>query len=224
MGAVTTGFFSTQASATCAIGIPRASAICRTASTMGWSLSMSNRRPTGSTSNRRVCSPQGRASRPLAIGLYGMLPTPWSASRPNISRSSSRCSRLYWSCMEMNRVQPLAWAACCILANRQAHIDEAPMYRALRFDHVVQCLHGFFHRGLGVEAVDLVQVDPVGAQPPQRLLGLADDPAPRVAAPVGILAHRHVHPAGPHDILAPAAGQGLAHDGRGLADATRGAD
>jgi hypothetical protein len=32
---------------------------------MGLSLSMSNRLPTGSTSNRCVCSPQGRARRPF---------------------------------------------------------------------------------------------------------------------------------------------------------------
>jgi hypothetical protein len=31
--------------------------------------------------------------------------------------------------------------------------------------------------GLGLEAVDLVEVDPVGAQPSQRVLDLADDPA-----------------------------------------------
>jgi hypothetical protein len=55
-----------------------------------------------------------------------MEPTPWSASRPNISRSSSRASRLYWSCMEMKRVQPWLVAACWSLAKRQAHIDEAP--------------------------------------------------------------------------------------------------
>jgi hypothetical protein len=46
----------------------------------------------------------------LASGEYGTLPTPWAVRSPNISRSSSRISRLYWSCMETNLV----------------HIEEAP--------------------------------------------------------------------------------------------------
>src|SRR5205823_4685457 len=35
----------------------------------------------------------GRATMPPASGLHGMLPTPWWASSPNISRSSARLSR-----------------------------------------------------------------------------------------------------------------------------------
>src|SRR4051794_26009143 len=73
-----------------------------------------------------LCSPRGRVTSPAARGLQGMLPTPWSASRPNISRSSSRWIRLYWSCMETNLVQPWMSAACCIVANCQAHIEDAP--------------------------------------------------------------------------------------------------
>ena len=98
---------------------------------MGGLLSSSYRRWRSSFSERRVDSPQGRASRPLASGLHGMLPTPRCSSRPNISRSSSRWRREYWFCIEMNGVQPLSSAACCMDANCQAHIDEAPRYLAL---------------------------------------------------------------------------------------------
>ena len=62
-----------------------------------------------------------------------------------------------------------------------------------------------------VRAVHLVEVDPVGAQPAQAVLDLPDDPAPRVAAPVGPLPHREVDLRGEHHVVAPAA-QGLADD------------
>jgi hypothetical protein len=73
-----------------------------------------------------LSSPHGRATSPAASGLHGRLPTPWSASRPNISRSSSRATRLYWSCIETNLVQPCSSAVYCIFENCQAHIEEAP--------------------------------------------------------------------------------------------------
>jgi hypothetical protein len=74
----------------------------------------------------------------------------------------------------------------------------------------------FLDVGRGVGAVDLVQVDPVGSQPPQALLGLRQDPAPRVAAAVAALAHLKVHLGGQHDLVA-AALQRLAGDLLGLA-------
>jgi hypothetical protein len=65
--------------------------------------------------------------------------------------------------------------------------------------------------------VNLVEVDPVGLKPLQRVLDLLDDPAAGVATLVGVLAHRHVHLAGEHDVVALAARQGLADDDLGLA-------
>jgi hypothetical protein len=59
--------------------------------------------------------------------------------------------------------------------------------------------------------VDLVQVDPVRVQPLERALDLADDPAARVPELVRIVAHRPVHLGGQDHVLAPAAGQRLAH-------------
>ena len=65
--------------------------------------------------------------------------------------------------------------------------------------------------GVRVVAVDLVEVDPVRLEPPQRVLDLMDDPAARVAAAVRIVAHRHVHLAREHDVVA-APGERLADD------------
>ena len=69
----------------------------------------------------------------------------------------------------------------------------------------------------GLGAVDLVEVDPVGPQPAQRVLDLLDDPAARVAELVGVLAHRAVDLGREHDVVAPAAGERLADDLLGLA-------
>ena len=56
--------------------------------------------------------------------------------------------------------------------------------------------------GVVVEAVDLVEVDPVGAEPAQAGLALLDDPAARVAALVRAFAHRPVHLRREHDLVA----------------------
>ena len=71
--------------------------------------------------------------------------------------------------------------------------------------------------GARIGAVDLVEVDPVGAQPPQRVLDRAHDPAARAALLVGVLAHRAVELGGEDDVVAPAAGERLADDLLGLA-------
>lgn len=93
--------------------------------------------------------------------------------------------------------------------------DVADLARA---DEVGERAERLVDVGLRVVAVDLVKVDPVGAQPPQRILDLADDPAARIAVLAGILAHRLlVHLAREHDVVAPAAGQRLAHDDLGFA-------
>jgi hypothetical protein len=63
-----------------------------------------------------------------------------------------------------------------------------------------------------VGTVDLVEVDPVGAQPPKAILDLLDDPATRVSELVGIVAHRPVDLGCQHDVVALAAGQRLAND------------
>jgi hypothetical protein len=50
--------------------------------------------------------------------------------------------------------------------------------------------------------VDLVQVDVVGLQAPQRVLDLGHDPAPGVASLIWILAHRAVHFGREDDVVA----------------------
>jgi hypothetical protein len=69
--------------------------------------------------------------------------------------------------------------------------------------------------GCVVGAMDLVQVDPVGPQPLEALLDRIEDPAPRVAAPVGTLAHREVDLGGEHDVVTPSL-ERLSHDLLGL--------
>ena len=64
--------------------------------------------------------------------------------------------------------------------------------------------------------MDLVEVDPVGAQAAEAVLHLAHDPAPRVAELVRVVAHRAVHLGGQHHVVAPAL-QRLADDLLGLA-------
>jgi hypothetical protein len=67
-----------------------------------------------------------------------------------------------------------------------------------------------------IPAVHLVEVDPVGLQALERRLDRAEDPAPRVARLVGIVAHRAVELRREHDVVAAAAGKGLADDLLGL--------
>jgi hypothetical protein len=66
--------------------------------------------------------------------------------------------------------------------------------------------------GVGLGTVDLVEVDPVGAQPPQAVLDLSHDPAPGVAELVGVVPHRAVDLGREDDVVAAAARQSLADD------------
>jgi hypothetical protein len=52
--------------------------------------------------------------------------------------------------------------------------------------------------------VDLVEVDPVGVEPPQRVLDRPHDPPARAAAPVRVVAHRHEELGRQDDVVAPA--------------------
>ena len=83
-------------------------------------------------------------------------------------------------------------------------------------NQVGECAEGLVEVGLGVPAVDLVEVDPVGAEPAQRVLDLADDPAAGAATVVEVVAHRHERLGREHDVVA-ASREGLADDDLGLA-------
>ncbi|MPM32210.1 hypothetical protein SDC9_78770 [bioreactor metagenome] len=55
------------------------------------------------------------------------------------------------------------------------HGGGADVTRLAGLHHVVECLHCLFDRGVRIEAVDLVQVDVVGAEPLQRGVDLFED-------------------------------------------------
>ena len=69
-------------------------------------------------------------------------------------------------------------------------------------DEVGERAEGLLDVGVGARAVDLVEVDPVGVEAAQRVLDLADDPAPRTALPVRVVAHRAVELGGQDDVVA----------------------
>ena len=84
-------------------------------------------------------------------------------------------------------------------------------------DQVGERAEGLVEVGVRLGAVHLVEVDPVGAEPAQAVLDLADDPTAAVAPLVGVVAEAAVELGGQHDVVAPAAGEGLADDGLRLA-------
>ena len=95
-------------------------------------------------------------------------------------------------------------------------------------DQVGQCGEGLLDVGAGVGAVELVEVDVVGLQATQRVLHGGDDPAPRGALLVRVLAgraaeHRAAELGGEHDLV-PAPFQGLADDVLGVAVGVGGVD
>ena len=68
----------------------------------------------------------------------------------------------------------------------------------------------------GIGPVDLVEVDPVGAEAPEAVLDGADDPAAGVAARVAIGSHRRMELGGQDHVVA-ASGERLGDDLLGLA-------
>ena len=76
-------------------------------------------------------------------------------------------------------------------------------------DMALECLVDI---GAGVGDAHLVEIDPLGLQPAQRVLDRFDDPAPPGAAMVGVLVHRKTELHRQHHVVAAAAGQRLAED------------
>lgn len=82
-----------------------------------------------------------------------------------------------------------------------------------RLDQVVQRLHRLLDRGVRVEAVDLVEVDVVGAQAPQAVVDLGHHRLAGESGAVGPGAHPAVHLGREHDVVAAGEiGQCLADD------------
>jgi hypothetical protein len=84
-------------------------------------------------------------------------------------------------------------------------------------DEVAERRERLLDVGVRMRPVDLVEVDPVGPQPAQRVLDRADDPSARRALPVGIVAHRAVELGREDDVVAAPARERLGDDLLGLA-------
>ena len=85
----------------------------------------------------------------------------------------------------------------------RVHRGRAEVADLARLDDVVQRLHRLLDRGVGVEAVDLVEVDVVGAEPRERGVDLLEDRLARQALPARAVVHPDEDLGGEHDVLAP---------------------
>ena len=82
------------------------------------------------------------------------------------------------------------------------HRRGADVQGLARLDHVVQGLEGLLDRHLVVPAVDLVEVDVVGAETSQRVVDLGHDRLAGQSGAVGSRPHPHVHLGGDDDLVA----------------------
>ena len=101
----------------------------------------------------------------------------------------------------------------------RVHRGGADVARLARLDDVVQRLHRLLDRRVRVEAVDLVQVDVVRAEPRQRRVDLFEDRLARQALSAGAVVHLPPHLRREHDVLtAGVAGDRAADDLFGRAE------
>ena len=157
-------------------------------------------------------------SQPPASGLHGITPMPWRRQVGSTSASIPRTRIEYGGCSQTKRSRPRRSAThCASTIGSRRERRGADVADLARRDEVGQRAERLVDVGVGLGAVDLVEVDPVGAEPAQAVLDLAHDPAARVAELVRVVAHRAVDLRGEHDVVAPAAGQRLADDLLGLA-------
>src|SRR5664280_511261 len=85
----------------------------------------------------------------------------------------------------------------------RVHAGRADVAHLPGLDHVVESFHRLFDRRLGVEAVDLVEVDVVGAQPGQRGVDLLHHRAARQALATRPIGHLPVQLGGQDDVFTP---------------------
>ena len=138
------------------------------------------------------------------------MPCRWTVGRTSSSMPRTRIE--YGGCSVTNRSRPRSraahWASTIWLAGVGRGPDVADLALA---DEIGEGAEGLLDIGVRAGPVHLVEVDVVGAQPAQRVLDLAHDPAAGPAAVVGLVAHRHEELGGQDDVVA-AALQGLADD------------
>jgi hypothetical protein len=128
-----------------------------------------------------------------------------------------RVSSEYGGCSVRKRSRRRSRATHCASTISLPEYEDDPDGADLALaDEVGERAERLLDVGVRGRAVDLVEVDPVGAEPAQRVLDGLDDPAPGAAAPVRVIAHRHEELGGEHDVVA-ATLEGLADDLLGLA-------
>src|SRR5262249_10183864 len=95
------------------------------------------------------------------------------------SRSTSRASRLYSFWQDTNAASTCCRAVACASTTCCAERFRAAEEAHLALSHqIIERAQGFLDRGLRVRAMQLVKVDPIGAQPLQARLGRVHDEAP----------------------------------------------
>ena len=140
-----------------------------------------------------------------------MKPTPSRSLAGSSSSSAPRRSHEYWLCSETKGVRPrsaaIAAASSTIAAREVGGADRA---HGPLLDELVQRLERLLERRDPVRAVVLVEVDPVGLQPPERRLDRLADVRARAAGRLAV-AEVVAELRRQHDLVA-AAGERAADD------------
>ena len=146
-------------------------------------------------------------------GSTAMTPMPCSRQVGRTSASMPRARSEYGGCSQTKRCRPALARDPLRLDDLRRRVGRRAEVADLALrDEVGQRAERLLVVGPRVPAVHLVEVDPVGVQALERRLDLAEDPAPRVARLVGVVAHRAVELRREDDVVAPPAGERLADD------------
>lgn len=125
----------------------------------------------------------------------------------------SRMMSEYSSWHDMNALETELACRPLRLDNLPArHVGTADVADLALAQEVVERPQRFLDRRQRVGPVELVQVDPVGAQASQAILERGHDPSPRATLPFAPVVHRHAELGSEHDVLAPVT-KHLAHAG-----------
>ena len=215
MGAVTTGFFATQARATWARETCRSRATSATRSTM----TRSARFVVQALTEGVGFGPVG-----LHVPVPGQLPARQRAPRQDADGLIGT-QRVHLALLlaidEVVVVLHRDETGPTVLALQVERLAELPCVHGggaevadlAALHQIVQRLQGLLDRGGRIPAMDLVEVDVVHAQSAQTGVHLGEDRLPGQAGEVGAVAHPTVHLGRHHQLVAPTVvGQGPADD------------